>query len=106
MKSIIEALADEVAFPLDKGMLENKLLKRGICATDDCTQEVLNSDDFTGAYADCLYHLIEMPNFSESDISISLADRKLILDKVNDIYRRLGEEERKLSQPNVYIGNA
>lgn len=104
MKTVCEALKDEVHYPINDGFIENRLISRGLEAQDEICAETLNSDSFRGAVADCLYSLIEAPNFSESDISISLQDRKLILKKVNAIYNSIGEDEKNLDQPKVRIG--
>lgn len=104
MKTIAHALKDEILYPLDNGFIENTLMKRGLDWSDEISAEVLKSPEFSGAIADCLYSLIEAPNFSESDISISLQDRKLILKKANTLYASIGEEEKNLDTPTVYIG--
>lgn len=104
MRTIAQALKDEIHYPLNDGFIENKLMKRGLDGSGEITAEVLVSPEFNGAVADCLYSLIEAPNFSESDISISLQDRDLILKKANAIYTSIGEEEKSLDQPKVYVG--
>lgn len=105
-KTIRQALIDEVHFPLQDGFVENKLIARGLNPDDTCTPEVLRSKDFKGAYADCLYSLIEAPGFSEADISVSLGDKELILKKVNSIYKSIGEAEVTSGQmPMVYMGS-
>lgn len=104
MRTIAQALKDEIHYPLSDGFLENRLMKRGLDGSGEITVNILNSPEFNGAVADCLYSLIEAPNFSESDISISLQDRNVILKKVNAIYTSIGEQEKNLNQPKVYVG--
>ncbi|ROT19578.1 hypothetical protein EEL53_10055 [Muribaculaceae bacterium Isolate-114 (HZI)] len=104
MKTIAQALKDEIHYPLGGGFIENKLLARGLNGESLIDSSVINSNEFKGAVADCLYSLIEAVNFSESDISISLQDRNLILKKVNAIYASIGEETKDLDQPKVYVG--
>ncbi len=104
MRTIAQALKDEIDYPIKDGKIENKLLKRGLDGGSEISAEVLNSPEFNGAIADCLYSLIEAPNFSESDISISLSDRKLILKMANSIYTAIGEVDKILDEPTVYIG--
>lgn len=104
MRTIAQALKDEIHYPLKDGFIENKLMRRGLDGSGEISAEVLSSPEFNGTVADCLYSLIEAPNFSESDISISLQDRDLILKKVNAIYASIGEEEKNLDQPKVYVG--
>ena len=92
MKTVRQALIDEIHYPISEGFLDNKLLARGLYADDEVTMDVLHSNEFKGAVADCLCSLIEAPNISESDKSISLGDRNLILKKVNAIYLSIGEK--------------
>lgn len=104
MRTIAQALKDEIYYPVNDGKIENILLRRGLDGSGEVSAEVLNSPEFNGAVADCLYSLVEAPNFSESDISISLQDKNLILKKANLIYKSIGEEEKNLDEPTVYIG--
>lgn len=104
MKTIAQTLKDEILYPVGEGFIGNRLLARGLDPEADITTEVYNCASFQGAIADSLLSLIEAPNFSETDISISLTDKNLILKKANDIYRRIGEDERNLLEPRVYIG--
>ena len=104
MRTIAQALIDEIDYPINDGKIENKLMRRGLDGSGEITAEILDSPEFNGAVADCLYGLIEAPNFSESDISISLQDRDLIIKKVNAIYASIGEESKDLGLPKVYIG--
>ena len=104
MKTIRQALIDEVSYPLSLGKIDNKLISRGLDGDAPISAETINSKEFLGAAADCLYDLIDAPNFSESDISISLQDRDLILKKANNLYRTIGEEEKNLDQPMVCVG--
>lgn len=104
MRTIAQALKDEIPYPLGEGFFENRLLERGLDGGSEISSEVLASPEFKGAVADCLYSLVEAPNFSESDISFSLQDRNLILKKANVIYASIGEPEKNLDQPTVYIG--
>lgn len=84
--------------------MDNRLLSRGLNGEADIDPEIINSNEFIGAKADCLYALIESPNFSESGISISLQDRNLILKKANLLYRSIGESEKYIDQPTVCVG--
>ena len=105
MKTIGQALIDEIHYPVSEGMIENKLIMRGLCYEDEFSIDVAKSSSFVGAVADCLYSLIEAPNFSEADKSISLSDKSLILSKVNSLYKSIGEQEKTLVTPMVYIVN-
>lgn len=104
MRTIAQALKDEIEYPLKDGKIENKLMGRRLDGNEEMTVEIYNSPMFKGAVADCLVSLIEAPNLSESDISISLSDRKLILKMANSIYTAIGEVDKILDEPTVYIG--
>lgn len=104
MRTIAQALRDEIHYPLPSGFIENRLLIRGFEGEAGITSEILGSNGFRGAVADCLYSLIEAPNISESDKSISLAERDLILKKVNRIYKSIGEPEINTDEPTVQFG--
>ena len=104
MKTIQQALIDEINFPIPEGLVENKLMRRGLTASAVVSTEILNSNDFIGCVADCLYSLIEAPNFNEADKSFSLSDRNLILKKVNALYSSINEPEVQIDKPMVYIG--
>lgn len=97
MKTVLQALSDEVHYPLKQGFLENKLLVRGITPETESTPAVLKSAEFRGALADSLFSLIQAPNITEAGISISLQDRDRILTWANSIYRELGEPEQTAS---------
>jgi hypothetical protein len=101
MRTIGEALMDEVMYPLPAGFVANKLLARGLDADEEVTQDILLGTPFMGAVADSLYALIEAPNFSEADKSVSLSDKSLILKKANLLYAKIGEAEKQIDQPKV-----
>ena len=104
MKTVRQALLDEIHYPISEGFVENKLLSRGLNPDDELILDVLKSNEFRGAVADCLWSLIEAPNFSEADKSISLGDRNAILKKVNAIYLSIGEKAVDLAdKPMVTI---
>lgn len=104
MKTILQALIDEIDYPFPQGKFENKLLARNLNGEDEVTYEVITSKEFKGAVADCLYSLIEAINFSEADKSINLPDRNVILKKMNAIYTSIGETDKCVGEPMVYIG--
>ncbi len=107
MKTVGQALMDEIHIPIPYGFVENACIKRELeieCEFDSATAK---SDAYKGALADCLYSLIQAVSISESDKSIgSLSEdqRKAILVQVNRLYDAIGEEEVTLSPlPMVYI---
>lgn len=105
MKTIRQALIDEIHYPVGIGNIENRLMARMLDPDDECTPEIITGVPFIGAVADCLYSLVEAVNFSEADKSISLPDRNTLLKKVNALYISIGEPEKVLEdKPMVYIG--
>lgn len=104
MKTILQALIDEIDYPFPTGKFENKLLARNLSSEDEATCDVLTGKAFKGAVADCLYSLVEAVNFSEADKSINLPDREVILKKMNAIYISIGESDKCVGEPTVYIG--
>jgi len=103
VKTILQALIDEVHYPVGIGHLENRLIKRGLSPNDLCSQSILESSEFIGAYADCLWGLIAAPNISEADKSISGLDRDLIISQMNNLYELIGEPAKTLGKPIIYI---
>lgn len=91
MKTIKQALIDEIGYPIGEGAIENKIIARELDGADNYTSEVANSKPYKGALADCLYLLLDAPNVSEAGKSLSLADRRIILDKVNSLRNEIGE---------------
>lgn len=108
MKTIQQALIDEIHYPIPVGFVENVMIKRGLNAEDGFTFEVSHSNEYMGALADCLYSLIQAINFSEADKSIgSLSDKQItaIVSRMNKIYETIGEEPKEVElKPVVYIG--
>ena len=107
MKTVIQALIDEVHYPIPYGFVENVCLKRKLYPNSEFAFETANSNAYKGAVADCLYSLIQAINFSESDKSVgTLSDsqRKAILKMVNKLYGEIGEDiVEDASSPKVYI---
>jgi len=107
MKTILEALIDDVNYPLPQGKIENKLLARGLSGDDEVTSEVITGNAYKGALADCLQDvLIQGVSFSEADKSITLlSDKdKRLLAYINSLYSAIGEEEITFGEPTVHIG--
>lgn len=107
MKTIGQALIDEIHIPIPFGYVENVCIKRELNIEDNFSSEVSKSDSYKGALADCLLSLVQAVSFSESDKSIgSLSEdqRKAILIQANRLYLSIGEEEVSLKpKPTVYI---
>lgn len=104
MKTILQALKDEVHYKLSSGFFENRLLERELDGTENCTVEIFKSKRFKGAVADCLVSLIQAPDFTEGDVSFSQSDKDKILALANSVYNSIGETEKVVGEPIVYIG--
>ena len=106
MKTIKQALIDEIHYPIPLGFVENKMIERQLNGDDEYTFEVAQSKEWKGALADCLYSLIQAVSLSESDKSIgtlSDKDKERLLARINALYKTIGESHA-LGQPMVYIG--
>lgn len=106
MKTIKQALIDEIHYPIPLGFVENKMIERQLNGDDEYTFEVAQSKEWKGALADCLYSLIQAVSLSESDKSIgtlSDKDKERLLVQINALYKTIGESPA-LGQPMVYIG--
>jgi hypothetical protein len=106
MKTIKQALIDEIHYPISLGFVENKMIERQLNGDDEYTFEVAQSKEWKGALADCLYSLIQAVSLSESDKSIgtlSDKDKERLLVRINALYKTIGETPA-LGQPMVYIG--
>lgn len=106
MKTIKQALIDEIHYPIPLGFVENKMIERQLNGDDEYTFEVAQSKEWKGALADCLYSLIQAVSLSESDKSIgtlSDKDKERLLVRINALYKTIGETHA-LGQPMVYIG--
>lgn len=107
MKTIIQALIDEVLYPIPVGYVENVCIKRDIYGESEFSSTIANSDPYKGAMADCLRSLIQAVNFAESDKSVgTLTDkqREQIIKRANALYSEIGEPLIEEEKPMVFIG--
>lgn len=109
MKTIQQALIDEIHYPIPEGFVENVMIKRKLNPVGDCDSDTMNSKEYMGALADCLWSLVQAINFSEADKSfgsLSDKDKERILLRVSSIYNAIGEPSVELeAKPMVYIGD-
>ncbi len=107
MKTVREALLDEILYPIPEGKVDNKMIARGLDGDNEFTAEVAKSSKYRGCFADCLIALIQSVSFSESDKSVSAPSdevKKKLLTIANNIYKAIGEEEViDEPKPTVYI---
>lgn len=106
MKTIKQALIDEIHYPIPEGFVDNKLIERELDGSAEYSLSIHNSDNWKGALADCLYSLLQAVNFSEADKSVgslSDKDKERLLVRINNLYKEIGEDEVE-GLPMVYIG--
>ena len=70
MKTIQQALIDEIHYPISIGFVENVMIKRKLNPLSYCDSDTMSSKEYMGALADCLWSLVQSINFSEADKSI------------------------------------
>ena len=58
MKTIQQALIDEIHYPIPEGFVENVMIKRKLNPVGDCDSDTMNSKEYMGALADCLWSLV------------------------------------------------
>lgn len=106
-KTVIQALMDEIIYPIPYGKVENIVIKRDMKGDEDYTSAVAKTISYKGALADCLYSLLHAINFSEADKSVGAltdAQRKSVLTRANGLYKEIGEPEVEDPQaPKVYV---
>lgn len=107
MKNVLQAIKDEIYYPVNDGLVENKLLGRDLPPDQEFSKDVLNSDAWKGALADSLLTLIQQVNVSEGDKSFgTMTDkqREALLIRINNLYKAIGEEPVEIElKPMVYI---
>lgn len=106
MKTIMQALMDEIHYPIPVGFVENKLIERQLCGDEEYSFEVSQSNEWKGALADCLFSLVQAVSLSESDKSIGTLsdnDKERLMVRINALYKAIGEPPAS-GQPMVYIG--
>lgn len=107
MKTVCQALIDEIYYPISLGKVENIIIERDLDGDADYSRKVSLSISYKGAKADCLFSLLQAINFSEADKSVGTltdAQRKSILKMANALYKEIGEEEKEDPlTPRVYI---
>ena len=107
MKTILQAIKDEIYYPINDGLVENKLLGRDLFPGEEFSKTISDSDAWKGALADSLLTLIQQVNVSEGDKSFgAMTDkqREALLIRINNLYKAIGEEPVEIElKPTVYI---
>ena len=107
MKTVLQALRDEIHYPLPVGFVENKLIERQLDGDAEYSYDVSQSNGWKGSLADCLYSLLQAVNYSESDKSVGTLtdeDKKRLLVRINTLYKSIGEPTVDVGNPMVYFG--
>lgn len=107
MKTVLQALRDEIHYPIPVGFVENKLIERQLNGDTEYSYDVAQSNEWKGALADCLYSLLQAVTYSESDKSVGVLtgkDKERLLVRINSLYKSIGEDTVSLGQPMVYFG--
>lgn len=95
-KTILQAIVDDVHYPVSSGNLENRLITRGLDGDTEFTQDIANGKEYKGALADCLISLVYAPNFTEGNVTISLSDKDKIISIANKLYQEIGEDNKMI----------
>ena len=107
MKNILQAIKDEAYYPINSGLIENKILCRDLSPDAEYSKAVAESPAFIGALADTLLSLIQAVNISEGDKSFgAMTDkqREALLIRINNLYGSIGEPAVEIElKPKVYI---
>ena len=95
----LEAIKAKLNYPLSDNAFTLALLDRGLTATDTYA----TGQSFDLAYADTITTLVTAPNVSEGGYSVSLSDKKTLLDLANGIYKKYGEPTRSLKPTAIFV---
>jgi hypothetical protein len=91
--TIAESLAALNAYPIQANFIESTCLKRGLTSTGTLIQGTFALQSYNLAIADVLVWLYNAPNLGEQQISISLQERRNLLERANKIYGLYEDEE-------------
>lgn len=108
MKTVRQALLDEVLYPLPGGLVDNRLMARGLDAAAEAAAETLRGPAFAGALADCLLSVVEQAvGFSEADKSVSAPpseQTRALKSRIARLYASIGEAVPPMGEPTVTLG--
>lgn len=88
----LEAIKAKLNYPLSENAFILALTDRGLTSTGT----YVTGESFDLAYVDSIMMLVTSPNVSEGGYSVSLSDKKTLLDLANGIYTKHGEPIRSL----------
>ncbi len=87
----LEALRNDIIYPLDDGRLEKSLIDRGVEPSE--AYSLLNKVSIEMARADMYVKIVAAPNIQEGGISISLTEKAIIKSMATAIYLKYGESD-------------
>lgn len=104
--TVLEALKGEITYPIPVAFFESTLIKRGLKGNAEFTAELANSKAYRLCYADCLKRHLLAISVSEGGLNVNIADKELLLNVANGVYREYGEEEIRLKEEATvtYLG--
>ncbi len=97
--TFLEAIKGKLSYPLSDNAFILALTDRGLTYTDTYAK----GESFDLAYADTIFTLITSPNVTEGGYSISLSDKKTLLDLANGIYTKYGEPISSLKKTATFV---
>ena len=95
----LEAIKGKLSYPLSDNAFIVALEDRGLTSTFTYAK----GSAFDLAYADTIITLISAPNVSEGGYSVSLSDKKALLDLANGIYKKYGETTSSLKPTATFV---
>ena len=69
MKTIQQALIDEIHYPIPIGFVENVMIKRNLNGDDEFNYDISHSNEYQGALADCLWSLVQAISLKQTSPS-------------------------------------
>lgn len=103
MLTVLSALKAQAGYSLPDAFFVSVMMRRGLDDTT-CTQDILNSGEFRGCLADCLWHVATGINsMSEGDLSVSVSDstKALLKARARSLYREIGETAAGDERPRI-----
>jgi hypothetical protein len=85
----LEAIKGKVGYPLSDNAFILALTDRSLVSTD--TYVIGNKQQLELAQADLIYTLVSSPNVTEGGYSVSLSDKKSLIELANGIYTKYGQ---------------
>lgn len=87
----LEAIQADVNYPLPANSFKKALLDRGLNDMDEYDPE--NFKPFELATADAIYKMCTSPNVTEGGYSLSVTEKKELMDFASSLYKKHGEDD-------------